>query len=138
MKLKFQVACCVAALINYTAKAFQPDRLRSDFPCAESAGVLTLFLVGATHLVGMAAIEVAAEFRARVGRAAKAVAVNDAVIQHNGCVVGSKRTADGTVAEINIEVGRAGCNLGIGLVGHWGVNGITGIVKCTAGRHVVG
>ena len=61
----------------------------------------------------MATIEVAAEFRARVGRAAKAVAVNDAVVQYNGCVIGSKRAADGAVAEINIEVGRTGCNLAL-------------------------
>ena len=98
-----------------------------------------MFLVGAAHFVGMAAIEVAAEFRARVGRTAKAVAVNDAVVQYNFCVVGrGKPAADGVVAEINIEVGGAGFNLGIGLVGHWGVNSITGIVKCAAGRHVVG
>ena len=70
-------------------------------------------MVGAAHFIGMAAIEVAAELCAGVGRAAKAVAVNDAVIQHNGCVVGSKRAADGAVAEINIEVGRAGFNLAL-------------------------
>ena len=98
-----------------------------------------MFVVGATHFVSMAAIEVAAEFRARVGRAAKAVAVNDAVVQYNFCVVGrEKPTADGAVAEINIEVGCTGFNPSVGLVGHRGVNSITGIVKCTAGRHVVG
>ena len=117
----------------------QPDRLRNDFPCAERAGVLALFVVGAAHFVGMAAIEVAAEFRAGVGRTAKAVAVNDAVVQYNFCVVGgSKRAIDEAVAEIDSEVGGACFNLAAGLVGHGGVNNIAVIIEDADGGHVVG